>query len=282
MHCWSHSSAEFLPLSVQPFGAGRYLNRVKAGRGPAQPKKGLKMKTKPVMALLAVAAAGIANVARADYEEVRELSLGANGVRTLRIDAGAGGLSIVGAAGTDAIQVTARIEVPGGSDDRARKRIESDMVLSLEKDGDEAELRAWFDGSTWGWSDSPHIHLEVSMPEGLDLAVDDGSGPIEVRNVRGDIAIDDGSGSLEMVDVGGSVRIDDGSGSITVRNAGGDVYINDGSGAIDVRGVAGSVTVDDGSGNIDVSDVTEDLIIVDDGSGGLDFSNIGGRIEKES
>lgn len=232
--------------------------------------------------LLAIVSAGLANVAWADYGEVRELTLEANGVSVLSVDSGAGGLIIVGIPGAGAITVTARIEVPGSSDEKARERLESDMVLSLDRDGDEAELRAWFDGGGWNQGDSPHIHLEVGMPEGMRLEVDDGSGPVEVRNVHGDIVIDDGSGSLEMVDVGGSIRIDDGSGSITVHNAGGDLFINDGSGGIDVRGVAGSVTVDDGSGSIDVRDVARDLIIVDDGSGGLNFSNVGGRIEKQS
>lgn len=232
-----------------------------------------------IVAAFLLSASGIAV---ADYEEVRELSIDTRGLDMLNVDAGAGSLDIVGVSGSTEITVTATIHVPGRNDDRAREKIEEDMILSLEKDSDTAMLKANFDNGAWSFGSSPSIALEVRVPEALHLVVDDGSGSVEVSNVRGDISMDDGSGSLEMSDVGGNVDIDDGSGSITVRNVGGDLTINDGSGGIDVRGVAGSVIVDDGSGSIDVSDVEEDLIIVDDGSGGVDYSNIGGRVEQDT
>lgn len=231
--------------------------------------------------IMAIFTVSLANAA-VGYEEVRELSLDTRGVDTLSIDAGAGSLEVVGDSGVSRIEVTATIQLPGRSQDKAREIIESDLVLTLEQDGDTAQLKAWFDDGGWGWGGSPSIQLEVRVPEDLHLAIDDGSGSIEVSNVRGDISLDDGSGSLTLRDVGGEVKIDDGSGSISISGAGADVSINDGSGSIEVRGVAGSVIIDDGSGGIDVSDVEEDLIIVDDGSGGLNFSNIGGRVEKDT
>ena len=220
----------------------------------------------------------------ADYEEARELSLDTRGIDTLEIKAGAGSLDVVGSAEATEISVFAMIEIDTNDEDEARETIEEKMVLVLEQDSDTAKLTAYFEdgGWNWGWGDSPRISLEVQMPEGMHLNVDDGSGSIEIENVRGDVMMEDGSGSLSMRNVGGEVRIEDGSGSISVSGVGGDLSINDGSGSITVDGVAGSVTVDDGSGSIDVSDVEEDLIIVDDGSGGLNFSNIGGRVEKDS
>jgi hypothetical protein len=231
--------------------------------------------------VLAVVATGLSGAAFADYEETRELTLDTGGIDRLQIDAGAGSMEVIGVSGVPRIRVVATIQVPGRNDERAMKRIESDMTLSLEKQNDTAVLKSWFDNGAFSWGDSPSIRLEVEMPEDMHLAVDDGSGSMEIRNVRGNINVDDGSGSLTMEDVGGEVEIEDGSGSITVSGVGGNIEIDDGSGGIRVRGVAGSVTVDDGSGSIDVSDVEEDLIIVDDGSGGLDFSNIGGRVEKD-
>jgi DUF4097 and DUF4098 domain-containing protein YvlB len=231
--------------------------------------------------LLALFAAGLSASALADYQEVRALSLAARGVDTVSIQSGAGSLDVIGVPGAGDITVTATIEISGQSDERAREVIATDMVLSLLKDSDRAELKAWIDDG-WGTGQSSHIHLEVRMPEGLHLEVDDGSGSIDIGNVRGDIMLEDGSGSLDMRDVGGNVEIEDGSGSISVSGVGGDLAINDGSGSITVRDVRGSVTVDDGSGSIDVRNVEEDLVIVDDGSGGLDFSQIGGRVDKES
>jgi len=227
--------------------------------------------------------ASLVYAASNDYEEVRELTLDTRGIDMLSIDNGSGSVDIVGVSGTNNISVTATILVPGKNDDKARKKIERDLVLILQQDSDVAVLKAYFEeGGLFNFGDSPSVQLDVRMPEGMHLEVDDGSGSIEVANVRGDIMLDDGSGSITMTDVGGNVEIDDGSGSIFVRGVGGDISINDGSGSIKVRGVAGSVIVDDGSGSIEVSDVEEDLIIVDDGSGGLDFSNIAGRVEAES
>ena len=237
------------------------------------------MRRKLILALIAAIPAG---AAWADYEEERELTLSTRGIDSLTIDAGAGSLDIAGVSDATEIRVIATIYVPGRDDDKAREKITSDMTLSLEKDSDTAELKAYFESGGWGWGDSPSVSLEVELPEQLHLEVDDGSGKLSVRNVRGDVRIDDSSGSIDMRDVGGEVEIDDGSGSIALNGVGGNLSINDGSGSIKVRGVAGSVVVDDGSGSIDVSDVEEDLIIVDDGSGGLNFSNIGGRVEKES
>ena len=237
------------------------------------------MRNTTIVAVLSLLASG---VAAADYEEVRELSVDTRGIDMLDVDAGAGSLDIVGEAGANEITVTATIRVPGRDDERARRRIEEDMTLSLEKDSDTAKLKAYFDSSMWNFGDSPSIALVIRVPESLHLVVDDGSGSMEISNVRGDVSVDDGSGSLRMTDVGGNVGIDDGSGSIAVRGVGGDLTINDGSGSIDVRGVAGSVIIDDGSGGIDVSDVEEDLIIVDDGSGSVDYSNIGGRVEQDT
>ncbi len=219
-----------------------------------------------------------------DYEEVHELSLDTRGIELLSVDNGSGSIDIKGDSGTDAIAVTATVLVPGKNQDKAREKIEDDLVLTLERDGDTAVLKAYFrqGGGFFNFGDSPSVQLEIRMPADLHLEVDDGSGSIDIQGVRGDIMLDDGSGPVTMVDVGGNVKIDDGSGSISVQGVGGNISINDGSGGIRVRGVAGSVIVDDGSGSIEVSDVEKDLTIVNDGSGGLDFSNIAGQVEIES
>lgn len=231
--------------------------------------------------VLTTLVAGLA-FATSDYVEERTLTLDTSGISVLDLVAGAGSLEISGIEGLSQIEVEAEIVVPGRNDEKALKKIESDMVLYLEKNGDKAALHSYFDDRSWGFRSSPAINLTVRMPVQMHLDIDDGSGGLEVKNVRGDIKLEDGSGSITLQDVGGRIDIEDGSGSLTILRAGGDVSINDGSGSIEVRGVAGSVVIDDGSGGIDVSDVEVDLIIEDDGSGGLNFSDIRGRIEKDS
>ena len=242
--------------------------------------RGKSMRSVLIATLLLITAAG---AAAKDYEEVRELKLDTAGIRTLNVDNSAGSIDIVGVAGLSEIRVTATIVVPNKSENKARRKIEKDLVLLLDRNRDTAVLNAYFEHGGWfNFGESAAVSLEIRVPEELQLFIDDGSGSIDIEGVLGDVEVDDGSGSITLANVGGEVEIDDGSGSISVRDVGGDLFINDGSGSIKVRGVAGSVIVDDGSGGIDIHDVEKDLTIVDDGSGGLQFSNIGGRVEKES
>jgi hypothetical protein len=231
--------------------------------------------------VIAMFATTLSHAAWNGYTEDRVLELDTDGISRLDIDAGAGKLVITGAAGVDTILVTATVNVPDADDDDAREIIGKQLRLSLEKADDEARLKGYFDNSGWSWGDSPSVDLDVRVPEGLALVVDDSSGSLQITDVYADVEIDDGSGSISISGVA-SVVIDDGSGSITVTDASGDVEIEDGSGSITIEKVGGGVRIDDGSGGIDVSDVELDLVIVDDGSGDLDTSDVRGGVINES
>jgi hypothetical protein len=214
-----------------------------------------------------------------DFREERQLELSAQGVTGIDVESHAGSLTVTGRAGSDSVVVTAIIDVPGHSDEQAKKLIANDLILTLEKEGDKAILKGYFEEGNWDWGDSPHVRLEVSIPGEFNLKIDDSSGSITVSDVAGDIDIDDSSGSIDMDDVGGVITIVDSSGSISVKGAGGSVSIEDGSGSIKVRDVAGSVTIDDGSGSISVKNVDQDLIILGDGSGSVKYANIAGVVD---
>lgn len=227
-----------------------------------------------VMAMFAVS---LAQADSKNYTEVRDLALETTGLAEFVIDAGAGSLVVTGVDGAAAIAVTATIIIEDKSEEEAQKLIAKRLDLKLERDGDRAVLQSGFD-SGWRWDANATIDLDVRMPAGLALQVDDGSGSTTITDVTADVFVDDGSGSVEITNTG-SVTVDDGSGSIIVRAASGDVYVNDGSGSIDIRGVGGSVRIDDGSGSIKVDDVENDLIIVDDGSGTVTYTNVRGAVE---
>ena len=230
--------------------------------------------------ILGMFSASLANAVWRDYEETRDLTLDAAGIDTVEIEAGAGSLEVRGSADAEAISVTALIQVPE-KEEKAKEIIESDLVLTLERDGETAVLNGYFESSGWSWGDSPSIRLEIEVPDRVGLEIEDGAGSIKIWDVAGDIEIEDGSGSLQMSNVGGDIEIEDGSGSVSVEGVGGDISIDDGSGSITVKDVRGSVVVVDGSGGINVTDVDADLIIEDDGSGSLNFARINGRVEKD-
>ena len=211
------------------------------------------------------------------YSEQRQLSMDANGIRLLDIDAGSGSLSLRGVDGTKAIVVNATVRVTTSSEKKATSFIARRMRLSLRPDGDRAVLKSLFTENWWSWGPRGSIDLDIQVPPGLGLVVDDGSGSILIDGVQGGAGIDDGSGSIRLRNVG-SVAIDDGSGGIDIVDVTGDVSIDDGSGGIKIRSVDGSVKISDGSGGITVDAVTGDLVIEDSGSGSLTISNVQGRV----
>ena len=231
--------------------------------------------------VIAMFVASLAQADWSDYEEIRKLDLDVDGITELSIKAGAGSMDVTGVSGLDKISVKATVVVPDADEDKALKVIEKKMTLTLDRQGSEAQLNAWFDGGFMGFGSDAHIVLEISVPQGLSVNIDDGSGSLDVIDVAGDVTIDDGSGSIDVKNVA-NLKIDDGSGSIDIDDASGDVSIVDGSGSISVDHVKGSVTIDDGSGSVKISDVEKDVIIIDDGSGSVTIKNVRGNVDQET
>ena len=231
--------------------------------------------------VMAMFASSLVHAAWNGYAETRDLALPADGVDILEINAGAGSILVNGTPDASGISVKAIIRVPEDDADEARERIAEDLVLSLEKKRSKAQLEDYFEQGAWGFGDNATVDLEINIPQGLKLFVDDGSGSITIADVGGDVGIDDGSGSIEITGAA-NVAVDDGSGSIRIANISGDVEVEDGSGDIRIRGVAGTVTIDDGSGGIDVKDVEEDLEIVDAGSGSVRIADIRGAVTRDN
>lgn len=201
------------------------------------------------------------------HESSQSLNMSADSVAGLYVDSGAGSLEIKGVKGATTINVSADI-VSQRSDG-------SDVIFTLERDGNTAKLVGKRDsGLGFSYGDNyTRVSMTVTVPAELALNIDDGSGPITVKDIANDVRIDDGSGSLLVKNVSGNVDIKDGSGWIEVSHIDGKVVIDDNSGSLSVQQVTGSVNIDDGSGGIDVQDVTNDVVI-SDGSGGISVARV--------
>jgi len=228
----------------------------------------------------------------------RSLNLSTDRLTAVEFDLGAGSLDVVGTTGNQ-ISINATIE----SDDFKNmddfvEAFENKMHFSIERQSEYAVIFAKKkEGMTWGRSKNMAIHLEVELPRGMDLFIDDGSGSINIENIDGEIAIDDGSGSITLRDIGNNVKIDDGSGSISISDVNGDLDIEDGSGSIEMKNIVGSVEIedgsgtvvakkiggnfeiDDGSGDISVKELTGEFILVDDGSGSIRVNGKGWEVK---
>jgi len=229
------------------------------------------------------------------------LTLDAAGCASLRIECGAGALKVQGDDTLERIEVSAVLTVQGIAESELPGFRKEYVILTLEKSGDRAVLTASIDSGHWlerlfDHGRDARIDLDIRLPRRLALAVDDGSGDLEIRGcdgglrledgsgdarlaeIKGRVRIDDGSGSLYLDAVGGDIEIEDGSGDIELKGAGGNVDIADGSGEIAVFQALGSVTVEDGSGDIVIDGVEKDVTITEAGSGGVRIRNVKGKV----
>lgn len=223
------------------------------------------------------------------YTAPRRAATPAAGITRVVIHADAGSLAVEGTAG--ATQIVASGTACTSDEDFLPR-----MTMTLRKSGSELHVEAAIPEKTvlFGFF-SARLDLNVSLPAGLPVVIDDSSGSIravntgaltidddsgsfEVRNVRGALTIHDSSGSIDVDGVTGNVTIEDDSGELVVRNVTGNVEIEDDSGAIVVARVEGSLRIsEDDSGSIDVQNVRRDVTIDDDGSGSISVADVGGN-----
>jgi DUF4097 and DUF4098 domain-containing protein YvlB len=235
-----------------------------------------------------------ANAYASTYREVQVLRLEVTGIQELHISCGAGTLLVEG-QDRENIETKAEIVLEGVSEEKAGDYIQENVELSLKKKGRTAYLISKTDSTFWG-SERAKVNLLVFIPRELAVNIEDGSGSIEVRHIKGNVRIQDGSGSMALEHIGGDLSIDDGSGeimaediegdltirdgsdSISIKKIGGDLSIMDGSGSIDVHTIGGSVVIDDGSGSINIKGVEKNVTIESAGSGNCNISGVKGEV----
>lgn len=254
--------------------------------------------------ILALTIAAIQPLAAADYREQHNLKISGDSLDSFSINVGAGRLDIVGDPDAQEIRVQATIVVKGFNDKDAKRFAKENVRVELYRKGTKSNLVAEIDHRDRSWlsrvfsgNTSAYIDVEVTVPPGIHLNVDDGSGDLEIsnlrqsvelddgsgnadiRNIRGSLSVDDGSGDLEIREIDGDLDIEDGSGNVEINDVSGDLSIDDGSGDLEITRIGGSVEVDDGSGDIRIDTVTRDVRIIDSGSGDLRIARVEGAVQ---
>jgi hypothetical protein len=211
------------------------------------------------------------NTGPCSFTAERSLTVSADGVSVLNIDAGSGALHVEGRPDLVEIRVT-------GSACASREEDLTELRLTVDEGpGGEITLSAHYPerrDRALG-DNTARIDLTVLIPRGMDVDLDDSSGDLEVSGT-GDLRVDDSSGSIRVYGIDGSVSIDDSSGGLELWDVSGDVEIEDGSGGLEVRDIRGSLRLRDGSGGIAIADVEQDVLIESDGSGGIEVRGVGG------
>ena len=225
--------------------------------------------------------------AQCEHSADRSATSALMGVDRVHVIAGSGSLEVTGRAG--ATGMSAR-----GHACASEREDLDDLQLDVRREGSTLVVEAMYpDHDVHFGNHYARIDLVVDVPQGTSVVIEDGSGDLEFsgtgatrvndgsgnlrgRDVRGALEIEDGSGDIELIGVSGAIGIDDGSGEIDVEQARAGVEVDDGSGDIRVSG-AQTVRVSDGSGEIRVSNVVGNVTIDDDGSGSIRVDGIGGN-----
>jgi len=235
----------------------------------------------------------------ATFVQTKQMALPAGDINELRVHCGAGSLYIVNADWQNTIRVFAEIEVENLNKSDYQGFAEKNVVLSLDRKGQRAILKSDLK-RTFRHPVDARINLTIEVPRGMDVHIDDGSGPIHIQyfsgrldikdgsglitveKVVGSVKVADGSGKIIMEDIQGNVEIRDGSGSVDVNKIRGDVRVTDGSGTISIQYVDGNLTVTDGSGAIDINDITGNVLIREPGTGELNIERIQGTVTTQN
>ena len=217
------------------------------------------------------------------FAQTRQLTLPAADIYELRIFCGAGALYLTNADWQDSIRVWAEIETENQIQLDNQEFAEKYVVLSLERNGPRAILKSALKKNllnSVGQLLNPveaKIDLTIEIPEGIDLFIDDGSGPIHIQHFKGHLVVKDGSGAITLEDVTGSVTVSDGSGKILMEGIRGNVEVKDGSGSIEIDKIRGDVRVTDGSGEISIQHVDGYVTVMDE-SGEININDISGNV----
>ena len=122
----------------------------------------------------------------------------------------------------------------------------------IEQKGSNLIIKEKFEGQNHnGWS-----KWTITIPDGLEVAVNSGSGDIDLSDTSGDVTINTGSGDVEIDTQDGDISVNTGSGDVRLTSGKGNVNINAGSGDIRIVDSYAEFSVNTGSGDISARDIT--------------------------
>ncbi|ELR70360.1 hypothetical protein C900_04045 [Fulvivirga imtechensis AK7] len=113
----------------------------------------------------------------------------------------------------------------------------------------------------------------LTIPDGVDIKVNSGSGNMEAENLEINLKMNTGSGDIDFSRVSGDIDINTGSGDIALKGFTGDIKANTGSGNISAYRISGELKFNCGSGNISIKD-SEAIFSANVGSGSIKATSV--------
>ncbi|WP_422736438.1 DUF4097 family beta strand repeat-containing protein [Micromonospora sp. WMMD729] len=179
-------------------------------------------------ALILLAGCDNLSFRRLDYDDTEPVK-----ITTIRVDGGSGDVIIRGGGPAGEARIKRVVRYQGG-EPKARYEIrDSELVLDTD------------------CGDRCSVSYEVTVPDGVSVQGDSGSGDVELTKV-GAVKLRLGSGDVRVTEAAGALDVETGSGNIDLSEAGSTVRLRAGSGDISARRVTGATDAEAGSGNVTI------------------------------
>lgn len=131
----------------------------------------------------------------------------------------------------------------------------------------------------WDWNGTDLARLDVVVPDGIELIVNNTSGDVKVTNFKGNrLSVGTTSGNLELSGVRCDASVKTTSGDMSLKDMIGDVTMRSTSGDQKFYGINGNVQTRSTSGGIVIAKLKGDLD-VEATSGDLKFDEIEGKVD---
>ncbi|MFQ5742705.1 MAG: DUF4097 domain-containing protein [Acidobacteriota bacterium] len=121
---------------------------------------------------------------------------------------------------------------------------------------------------------SLYVDIQVKVPEGVAIRVDNGVGLIEAADIRSALSAASRSGDISANSCAGDFKLKTLSGDIVISDHQGDLQVDTGSGDIDVVSVRGSTSANTGSGDVTINDMEGESLTADTGSGDISLAGV--------
>ena len=125
---------------------------------------------------------------------------------------------------------------------------------TIEKRGDKLFIRE--EQRNGNWSRSGSATWTFTIPDGLELEFNTGSGDVSVEGLEMDARVNSGSGDFEIASASGEYKMNTGSGDVEIRKSEGRYRMNTGSGDVELSDVAADIDANTGSGDIEADGLT--------------------------
>lgn len=107
-----------------------------------------------------------------------------------------------------------------------------DIELTMTQSGDQVTIKT----RTKPRINNTSVELEITVPAGTRLAVDQGAGEIEVNGLAAPVRVSTGAGNIVVRDVAGEIDVQCGAGVVNVQEASGPVRVDVGAGDLRYEG----------------------------------------------